>query len=111
MQDYIIDFSNVKKIYEQSDALALNDVNFSVSSGEFFCIVGPSGCGKSTILKIIAGLDKESSGKIVKPTDVSMVFQSGALFPWLTVYENVAFGLKAKEGWEKHIKEESLKYI
>lgn len=74
----------------------LSDINFEVKRGEFVCIVGPSGCGKSTLLRIIAGLTLPTSGRIkiaqnVKP---SMVFQNFALFPWLTVEKNVAFGLK-----------------
>ena len=75
----IISFSNVGKTYEGNPLPSLTDVTFNVSGGEFFCIVGPSGCGKSTVLKIIAGLEEASSGKVSKPEEVSMVFQSGAL--------------------------------
>ena len=82
--------------------LVLDDVTFSVSDGEFVCIVGPSGCGKSTLFNIVAGLDFPDGGqvhvagrKVEGPgSDRVVVFQSGALFPWLTVRGNVEFGLK-----------------
>src|SRR5579872_7124356 len=93
----IIIFDNVGKTYEPNKEVALRDASFSVKTGEFICIIGPSGGGKSTILKIIAGLEQETSGTIRKPANVAMVFQAGALLPWLTVFENVALGLKAKQ--------------
>jgi NitT/TauT family transport system ATP-binding protein len=82
--------------------LALDNINLEVQTGEFVMLVGPSGCGKSTLLNIIAGLDKPTAGevredgrRIVKPgRDRGVVFQEGALFPWLTVRKNVEFGLK-----------------
>ncbi|MBI3639497.1 MAG: ABC transporter ATP-binding protein [Thaumarchaeota archaeon] len=82
--------------------LALDGINFDVQEGDFVCIVGPSGCGKSTFLNIIAGLEKPDSGEILlsgKPISghdakIIMVFQEGALFPWLSVIDNVEFGLK-----------------
>ena len=106
----MIEFKKVDKIYK-GGSRALTDVNFKVKGGEFFCIVGASGCGKSTILKIIAGLEEATSGKVKKPKAVSMVFQSGALLPWLSVYENVALGLKAWDEDEKKVWAESQKYI
>jgi NitT/TauT family transport system ATP-binding protein len=106
-----INFSNVFKTYEGNLLPSVSDLSFSVREGEFFCIIGPSGCGKSTVLKIIAGLEKESSGKVKKPEKVGMVFQSGALLPWLSVYENVAMGLKATDEDDKKVQTESQKYI
>ncbi|HTS08840.1 MAG TPA: ABC transporter ATP-binding protein [Candidatus Eisenbacteria bacterium] len=84
--------------------LALDHINLEVRTGEFLCIVGPSGCGKSTLLHLIAGLHSQSSGQILvdgKPvqgpgTDRIMIFQDHGLFPWLTVGENVEFGMKMK---------------
>src|SRR5919106_1684937 len=82
----------------------LNGVNLKIKEGEFVTIVGPSGCGKSTLLNIIAGLDRPDSGSVIIRGSVSigntlstkriMIFQEGALFPWLNVQDNVEFGLK-----------------
>ncbi len=107
----IIVFDKVSKIYEPNKEVALRDVSFSVKNGEFACIIGPSGGGKSTILKLIAGLEKETSGTITKPEHISMVFQAGALLPWLTVFENVALGLRAKNEPENKIRATVDKYI
>ena len=84
--------------------LALDHINLQVRSGEFLCIVGPSGCGKSTLLHLIAGLQSQTSGQILVDghpvqgpgTDRIMIFQDHGLFPWLTVGENVEFGMKMK---------------
>lgn len=81
---------------------ALSDINIKVKAGDFVCLVGPSGCGKSTFLRIAAGLEKPDGGEILfdgRPvestgTERIMVFQEGALFPWLNVRDNVEFGLK-----------------
>ncbi len=82
--------------------LAVSGVELEVAAGEFICIVGPSGCGKSTLLNLIAGLDTPSSGaieingaKVTGPgADRGVMFQDYALFPWLTVQENIGFGLR-----------------
>ncbi len=111
MEQAAIQFDRVGKVYSGNPEPALSSVSFEVRSGEFFCIVGPSGCGKSTVLNIIAGLDRATSGTVVAPKNVAMVFQTGALFPWLTVYENVAIGLKVIKTSEKKVAEECLKYI
>jgi NitT/TauT family transport system ATP-binding protein len=87
-----------------STLVALDRINLQVKAGEFLCIVGPSGCGKSTLLHLIAGLQRPTSGTILidgKPvhgpgTDRILIFQELGLFPWLTVAENVEFGLKMK---------------
>jgi len=80
----------------------LDGINVNVEDGEFVCIVGPSGCGKSTFLRITAGLEKPDDGEILldyQPVnntgpDRIMVFQEGALFPWLNVRDYVEYGLK-----------------
>jgi NitT/TauT family transport system ATP-binding protein len=86
----------VTKVYGQGrDAVpALNGVSFAVRAGEFVCLVGASGCGKSTILNLIAGLDRCSSGVVEVDGRAALMFQEAALFPWLTVEENVAFPLR-----------------
>jgi NitT/TauT family transport system ATP-binding protein len=106
-------FEKVSKIFDDGGGkdIALRDVSFSVKNGEFACIIGASGGGKSTILKLIAGLETLSSGTITKPTRVSMVFQDGALLPWLTVFDNVAMGLRAKKESEGKIRLASERYI
>ncbi len=107
----LITFENVSKIYEPTKEVALRDVSFSVKTGEFVCVIGPSGGGKSTILKLIAGLEEPSSGKIMKPPHISMVFQAGALLPWLNVYGNVAFGLSRRRESDAKTKSTVEKYI
>ncbi|HZQ25675.1 MAG TPA: ABC transporter ATP-binding protein [Terriglobales bacterium] len=84
--------------------LALDRIDLTVNPGEFLCIVGPSGCGKSTLLHLIAGLHKQSSGRVLVDnkevdgpgTDRILIFQELGLFPWLTVAQNVEFGMKMK---------------
>ena len=84
--------------------LALDNISLEVKPGEFLCIVGPSGCGKSTLLHLIAGLNPQTSGKVLVDgtpvsgpgTDRILIFQELGLFPWLTVGGNVEFGLKMK---------------
>jgi NitT/TauT family transport system ATP-binding protein len=85
------------------DVAALQTVDFTVQEEEFVCIIGPSGCGKTTLLKIIAGLVEPSTGEIIfSKTDTNgqlrsaMVFQDQGLFPWMTVQDNVAFGLETQ---------------
>ena len=94
--DDIILFKNVDLTYAQEKLPAIANVSFTVQRGEFVSFIGPSGCGKTTVLKIIAGLEKQTAGVVVKPTKVSMAFQASALFPWLSVFENVALGLRVK---------------
>ena len=84
--------------------IALNNINLKVQPGEFLCIVGPSGCGKSTLLHLIAGLHQQSSGDVLVDntpvqgtgTDRILIFQELGLFPWLTVAQNVEFGMRMK---------------
>ena len=95
---------NIVKHFDHNgnSVLALDGIDLKVDEGDFVCIVGPSGCGKSTFLNIIAGLEKPDSGEILlngkaittPGPDRTMVFQEGALFPWLKVIDNVEFGLK-----------------
>ncbi len=110
----VIELKGVGKTYPGEQHPALRDVSFSVGQGEFVCLVGASGCGKSTILKIIAGLEEPTTGTLTKPAAVSMAFQSGALYPWLTVFENAAFGLRGKGMRERELAaavEDKLKLV
>lgn len=102
----IITASHITKRYQtdRKTTLALSDCNIEVLENEFVCIVGTSGCGKSTLLRMLAGLDFPTEGQIIiKDRDVTgpgpdrgMVFQTYTLFPWMTVAENIGYGLKEK---------------
>lgn len=98
---------NVNKVYEGGN-IAVKDANFEIKEKEFVVLVGPSGCGKSTTLRMIAGLEEISSGELYidgklvnsvspKDRDIAMVFQNYALYPHMTVFENMAFGLKLRK--------------
>jgi NitT/TauT family transport system ATP-binding protein len=100
-----IELSGVFRSYANSQGSftpALQNIDLEIEQGEFVCIVGPSGCGKSTLLHLIAGLDKPTTGQIIVDgdpvkgpgTDRILLFQELGLFPWLTVRQNVEFGLK-----------------
>jgi NitT/TauT family transport system ATP-binding protein len=103
-QSTILQAKNIVKsfVHNGNSVLALDGVDLDVQEGDFVCIVGPSGCGKSTFLNILAGLETPDSGEILlngksissPGPDRTMVFQEGALFPWLKVIDNVKFGLK-----------------
>lgn len=106
-----IELKNIGKSYD-GNSWTLNDITTEIESGEFFAIVGPSGCGKSTLLRMIAGLISISEGEIeidgkdvtnLPPQDrnLTMVFQNYALFPFLSVRDNVAFGLKEHKWMRK----------
>ena len=99
----VIEFQNVGKLFPGEMRPALSGVSFSVAQGEFVCLIGASGCGKTTTLKLIAGLEQPSEGSITKPQHISMAFQQGALFPWLTVFENAALGLRTRGAGESEI--------
>ena len=96
----------VRKVFDK-EVVAVEDVDLQVEDGEFIVLVGPSGCGKSTILRMIAGLEEMTEGEIYiggalandllpKDRDIAMVFQNYALYPHMTVYQNMAFGLKLR---------------
>lgn len=95
----ILRVQNVAHSFKEDDGKtteALKNISFSVRQGEFFTILGPSGCGKSTLLRILAGMVSSSRGTVAfsDNPNLSMIFQSSAIFPWLTVSQNVGFGLK-----------------
>lgn len=101
-----ISINNVDKIFGHGENIvtALNKINIQISHGEFVCLLGPSGCGKSTLLNAIAGFSLPTSGEIIVKGEVvkkpgperGMVFQEYALFPWMNVENNIAFGMDIK---------------
>ena len=102
-----VTFDHLYKRYGD-DVVAVNDLNLQIGDGEFICLVGPSGCGKTTALRCVAGLEDISDGRLLigdkvvnnmapKDRDIAMVFQSYALYPHMTVYDNLAFGLKLRK--------------
>ncbi|MBN9042516.1 MAG: ABC transporter ATP-binding protein [Rhizobiales bacterium] len=86
----------------QTEVTALTKVNLDVTAGEFICIVGPSGCGKTTLLRILAELEAPTQGEVLIARDdpsaplSSMIFQESSIFPWMTIRDNVAYGLRLR---------------
>jgi multiple sugar transport system ATP-binding protein len=102
-----VTLEGVRKIYDDGARVAVHDMHLEVGDGEFVVLVGPSGCGKSTTLRMIAGLESISAGRLLiggrlvndlpaKDRDIAMVFQNYALYPHMTAYENLAFALKLR---------------
>ena len=109
-----IAFEDVGKVYP-GGTRAIEGVNFEITDGEFLVVVGPSGCGKSTLLRMVAGLEEITEGKIIigdrvvndvqpKDRDIAMVFQNYALYPHMSVFDNMAFGLKLRKMSKDEIK-------
>ncbi|MBS0521633.1 MAG: ABC transporter ATP-binding protein [Proteobacteria bacterium] len=117
----IIEISHVSKVFQlqQQTIHALSDANLTIAKGEFICLIGASGCGKSTLLRIMAGFEQPSSGQAlmwgrpIAGPDPSrgMVFQDYALFPWLTVRENIGFGPAARGLARSQVKETVDKFV
>src|SRR3989339_1541240 len=110
-----VSLQNVSKVF-LGNVWAIRDINLGIESKEFVVLVGPSGCGKSTTLRIIAGLEEATEGNVyigdqrvndVPPKDrnIAMVFQNYALYPHMTVYENMSFGLKLRGYSKKEIQD------
>src|SRR6476661_5973535 len=115
-----VTLEHISKIYEDRDTKrgrkkAIEDISFKVLDKEFMVLVGPSGCGKSTLLRMIAGLEEISEGSLMidgnrmnelspRQRDIAMVFQNYALYPHMTVYDNMAFGLKLQNFSKADIK-------
>jgi NitT/TauT family transport system ATP-binding protein len=114
-----IRFTHLGKTFSlaRSRVDALIDVNLEVKRGEFICIVGPSGCGKTTLLRVLAGLEWPTRGEAVIVQDdpkaplTSMIFQESSIFPWMTVRDNVAYGLRLRRLPPPHIVETVDRFI
>ena len=109
-----VTFDHVWKRFGEFNAV--KDLNLEIADGEFMVLVGPSGCGKTTSLRMIAGLEEVSEGNLKigdrvvndvapKDRDIAMVFQSYALYPHMSVYDNLAFGLKLRKLPKKQVDE------
>ncbi|MBN3831431.1 ABC transporter ATP-binding protein [Burkholderia sp. Ac-20344] len=120
-RDVILDVRHVGKRFPspQGECVALDDISFRTYRREFVCVIGPSGCGKSTLIRILAGLDAQTSGEVLldgKPVhgpgaDRGMVFQGYTLFPWLTVKKNVMFGLRMNGSSSGEAEREALQWL
>ncbi|VWD42238.1 ABC transporter [Burkholderia lata] len=120
-RDVILDVRHVGKRFTtpQGECVALDDISFRTYRREFVCVIGPSGCGKSTLIRILAGLDAQTSGEVLldgKPVqgpgaDRGMVFQGYTLFPWLTVKKNVMFGLRMNGSSSGEAEREALQWL
>jgi NitT/TauT family transport system ATP-binding protein len=120
-RENILEIQNLRKVFRVGDRFftALEKIDFSVGKGELICILGRSGCGKSTLLKILAGFLPPTAGRVLlggvpfqKPgPDRGVVFQEDALFPWLTVEENLAFGYRRMRRSRKHVAEEVDRFL
>jgi NitT/TauT family transport system ATP-binding protein len=94
--------NNISKKFDTASSDTLRDISLNIEDGEFLCVIGPSGCGKTTLLNIIAGLENPGSGTLMLDgspiegagPDRCVMFQEAALFPWLSVIENITFGLR-----------------
>lgn len=110
---------NVSKIFNTSSLHTLSNINLEIQNGEFVCVIGPSGCGKTTLLNIIAGLEMPTEGSVSMDgvciteagPDRIVMFQESALFPWLTVMENVKFGLRLAGKSKSEQENIALKYL
>lgn len=117
----LLEVNNVSKLVKSGDKniTVFENLSFEVERGEFAVLIGPSGCGKSTLLRMITGLESPDSGgvyfegrQVTKPNkSISLVFQSFALLPWLTVFENVSLGLEAARLPKPFIKDKVEKYL
>lgn len=114
-----IEVKGITKVFGRPERgfRALAGIDLSVRRGEFLCIVGPSGCGKSTLLRMFGGLEEPSTGQIHIAHDdparplTAMIFQQESVFPWLTVAENAAYGLKATNTWTGAESQERVDYF
>lgn len=116
MENVKIQVEHLTKKY--GDLLVLDDISFNINKGEFVCVVGPTGCGKTTFLNLLSCLIEPTEGQIKidgvpadpKKHDIAFVFQEPSSFPWLTVKDNIEFGMKMK-GWSKNKRDQRASEI
>lgn len=114
MEDKMYRVEHLKKIFQSANGNQMQvfrDLSMDIQKGKITAVLGPSGCGKSTLLNILAGFESYESGTIPKQKSTGVVFQNPALFPWLTVEQNVAYGLKRKRICKKDRKDQIVKYL
>lgn len=120
MNDCMVQLINLKKEFKQH--IAVDDISIDIKKGEFLTLLGPSGCGKTTTLRLIAGFEEPTSGGLLidnedvlykqpHERDVNTVFQNYALFPHMTIFDNIAFGLKLKKFSKTEIKEKVMEVL
>ncbi|MCD6546443.1 MAG: ATP-binding cassette domain-containing protein, partial [Thermotogae bacterium] len=121
MGEFSIELKDITKVFDEN-FVAVDNVNLSIEKGEFFSLLGPSGCGKTTILRMISGLEEPTKGKIIlngkiinhlppNKREVNTVFQNYALFPHMTVFDNIAFSLRIKKKNETEIRKKVMDMI
>jgi len=121
LKKFSVQLNSVTKIFDE-DFVAVDNVSLNIEQGEFFSLLGPSGCGKTTILRMIGGFEDPTGGSIflngkdilgIPPNkrEVNTIFQNYALFPNMTVYENIAFSLRLKKISEKEIKTKVMEMV
>lgn len=115
MKNSILTITNLKKIYhdKNGETLAIDGIDLDVQDKEFISIVGPSGCGKSTLLSILANLEKQSNGTIIKNDNlrIGYMLQSDSLFPWRTVLDNCLLGLEINKNLNDTNKERVINLL
>ncbi|WEG12285.1 ABC transporter ATP-binding protein [Pullulanibacillus sp. KACC 23026] len=119
MGDPKIHIEHLTKVFykRKESVIALQDITLDIQEGEFVCLIGPSGCGKTTLLRILAGLESQSSGHFeIKPGQKnrplqSMIFQEKGVIPWMTVEDNVSFGLRMRHAPKNELKERTEYYL
>lgn len=114
MEDNVYKIKDLNKTFQNSNGEMIqvfDNLSMAIEKGKITAVLGPSGCGKSTLLSVLAGFESYDTGEVPKPKSTGVVFQSPALFPWLTVQGNVEYGLKRNKVPKKERKERVSQYL